>query len=164
MVMQESAPFRLWPRRPWSPLSQPRDSLLSSPVYQGMTRSLGGEAQEKGFPQVALVVKNPNAKDNRDVSSIPGSGRSLAGGHGNPLQYSCLENPTDRGAWRATVQGGPKESDMTKVLSMHCVVSCSTGSNSETPWTQGSNLPSLESPALTGGFFTTGTTWETHII
>ena len=38
-----------------------------------------------------------------DVSLIPGLGRSPGGGHGNPLQYSCLENPTDRGAWRATV-------------------------------------------------------------
>ena len=38
-----------------------------------------------------------------DASSIPGLGRSLGGGHGNPLQYSCLENPMDRGAWWATV-------------------------------------------------------------
>ena len=38
-----------------------------------------------------------------DVSSIPGLGRSPGGGHGNPLQHSCLENPTDRGAWRAIV-------------------------------------------------------------
>ena len=54
--------------------------------------------------QVALVVKNPpaNAGGIRDVGSIPGSGRSPLGGHGNPLQYSCLENPMDRGAWRAT--------------------------------------------------------------
>ena len=45
--------------------------------------------------------KNPpaNAGDVRDVGSIPGSGRSLGGGHGNPCQYSCLENPTDRGVW-----------------------------------------------------------------
>ena len=45
--------------------------------------------------QMALVVKNPaaNAGDVRDVSSIPGSGRSPGGGRGNPLQYSCLENP-----------------------------------------------------------------------
>ena len=52
-----------------------------------------------------IVVKNPpaNARDVRDVGSIPGSGRSPGGGHGNPLQYSCLENPTDRGAWWATV-------------------------------------------------------------
>ena len=40
-----------------------------------------------------------------DVGSIPGLGRSPGGGHGNPLQYSCLENPMDRGAWGATVQG-----------------------------------------------------------
>ena len=60
--------------------------------------------------QVALVVKNPpaNAGEVRDVGSIPGSGRSPGGGHGNPLQYSCLENPMDRGAWRATVPGVAK--------------------------------------------------------
>ena len=43
-----------------------------------------------------------------DWSSIPGSGRSPGGGHGNPLQYSCLENPMDRGAWQATVHGVAK--------------------------------------------------------
>ena len=50
--------------------------------------------------QVALAVKNlsANARDVRDTSLIPGSGRSPGGGHGNPLQYSCLENPMDRGA------------------------------------------------------------------
>ena len=55
--------------------------------------------------QVALVVKNlpSNAGDVRDMGSIPGLGRSPGGGNGNPLQYSCLENPMDRGAWRATV-------------------------------------------------------------
>ena len=48
--------------------------------------------------QVVLVVKNPpaNARDIRDTILIPGSGRSPGGGHGNPLQYSCLENPMDR--------------------------------------------------------------------
>ena len=53
-----------------------------------------------GFP--GKVVKNPsaNAGNLRDESSIPGSGRSPGGGHGNPFQYSCLENPTDRGAFR----------------------------------------------------------------
>ena len=52
-------------------------------------------------PQGVLLVKNPsaNAGDVRDAVSIPGSGRSPGGGHGNPLQYSCLENPMDRGAW-----------------------------------------------------------------
>ena len=60
--------------------------------------------------QLALVVKNPpaNAGDMGDTSSIPGSGRSPGGGHGNPLQCSCLENPMDRGAWRATVHGVAK--------------------------------------------------------
>ena len=51
--------------------------------------------------QVALVVKNPpvNAGEVRDAGSIPGSGISPGKGNGNPLQYSCLENPMDRGAW-----------------------------------------------------------------
>ena len=54
---------------------------------------------------VVLVVKNPpaSAEDVRDMGSIPGSGRSPEGGYGNPLQYSCLENPMDRGAGQATV-------------------------------------------------------------
>ena len=49
---------------------------------------------------VALVVKSPTASagDEREVGSIPGLGRSPGGGHGNPLQYSCLRNPMDRGA------------------------------------------------------------------
>ena len=53
------------------------------------------------------MVKNPsaNAGDVRDMGSIPGSGRSPGGGNGNPLQYSCLENPMNRGAWWATVHG-----------------------------------------------------------
>ena len=56
--------------------------------------------------QVALVVKNPpaNAQDVKHAGSTLGSGRSLGGGHGNPLQYSCLENSMDRGAWWATVR------------------------------------------------------------
>ena len=44
----------------------------------------------------------------RDLGSIPGSGRSPGGGKGSPLQYSCLENPMDRGAWRATVHGSQR--------------------------------------------------------
>ena len=57
-----------------------------------------------GF-QGGVSVKNPpaNSGDIRDKGSISGSGRSPRGGHGNPLQYSCLENPMDRGVWRATV-------------------------------------------------------------
>ena len=49
-----------------------------------------------------------NAGDARDVGLIPGLGRSPGGGHENPLQYSWLENPVDRGAWQATVNGGHK--------------------------------------------------------
>ena len=48
------------------------------------------------------MVKNLRASG-RDMGLIPGLGRSPGGGHGTPLQYSCLENPMDRGAWRATV-------------------------------------------------------------
>ena len=60
--------------------------------------------------QAALVVKNPpaNARDVRDPGSIPGLGHSLGGGHSNPLQYSSLENPIERGALRATVHGVTK--------------------------------------------------------
>ena len=52
------------------------------------------------------MVKNlpANEGDIRDAGWIPGLGRSPGGGHGNPLQYSCLKNPLDRGAWRATVR------------------------------------------------------------
>ena len=60
-----------------------------------------------GASQEALVVNNApaNAGDLTDAGSIPGSGRCPGEGNGNPLQYSCLENPMDRGAWRATVHG-----------------------------------------------------------
>ena len=60
-----------------------------------------------GASQVALVVKNQpaNAGDVRDSGLIPGLGRAPGGGHGNSLQYSCLENPMDRGAWRASPWG-----------------------------------------------------------
>ena len=56
------------------------------------------------------MIKNlpANAGDIIDAGLIPGSGRSPGGGHGNPLQYSCLENPMDRGVWRATVHRVPK--------------------------------------------------------
>ena len=54
---------------------------------------------------MALVIKNPpaSAGDIKDVGSIPGFGRSPGGGHGNPLQDSCLENPMDREIWQASV-------------------------------------------------------------
>jgi len=70
---------------------------------------------------VALVVKNPpaDAGDIRDAGSIHGSERSPGGGHGNPLQYSCLENPMDRGAWRAILHRVTKSQTQLKWLSKH---------------------------------------------
>ena len=70
-----------------------------------------------GASQVVLVVKNlpANAVDVRDVGSILGSGRYPGVGHGNPLQYPCLENPIDRGAWRFTVHGAAKTRTCLKV-------------------------------------------------
>ena len=68
---------------------------------------------------MALVVKNPpvNSGDIRDAGLIPGSGRSPGGRHDNPLQYSCLENPMDRGAWQATVHRVTKSQTQLKRLS-----------------------------------------------
>ena len=65
---------------------------------------------------VVLVVKNhpANEADMRDVGSIPRSGRSPGVGSGNPLRYSCLGNPVERGALQATAHGVIKESDMTE--------------------------------------------------
>ena len=60
-----------------------------------------------------------NAGDTGDVGLIPALGRSPGRGHGNPLQYSCLENPMNRGAWRATVQGAAKSQTRLKQLSTH---------------------------------------------
>ena len=69
------------------------------------------------------MVKNPpaNAGDVRDAGSIPGSGKSPGGGHGNPLQYSCLENSMDKGDWQATVHRVTKESGITH-LHTQCTV------------------------------------------
>ena len=67
-----------------------------------------------------MIKKLPaNAGDIRDVGSIPGSGRSPGGGHGNPLQYSCLENPMGRGAWQATAHRVAQSQTQLKGLGMH---------------------------------------------
>ena len=67
------------------------------------------------------MVKNlpANARDVRDMGSIPGSGRSLGAGHGNPLQYSCPENPMDRGASTATVHRVTNSQTQLQQLSTH---------------------------------------------
>ena len=85
--------------------------------------------------QVALVVKNPpaNAGDRRDAGSIPGSGRSPGEGNGNPLWYPCLENPMDRGAWRATVHRVTKSQTQ---LSVHVYACTHTHTHRQTRQTK----------------------------
>ena len=70
---------------------------------------------------MALAIKSPTAKagDIRDMGSIPGLERSPGGGHGSPLQYSCLENPMGRGALQATVHRVRKSWTQLRQLSMH---------------------------------------------
>ena len=67
------------------------------------------------------MVKNlpANAGDAENADSVPGLGRSLGEGNGNPLHYSYLEDPIDRGAWQITAHGGCKESDTAERLSTH---------------------------------------------
>ena len=78
---------------------------------------------DKWTSQVVLVVKNPlaNAGDLRGVGLSPGSGRSPGGGHGNTLQDSCLENPMNRGTWRALVHSVAKSRTILKRLSTHTI-------------------------------------------
>ena len=73
---------------------------------------------------MALAVKNlpTNAGDVTDVDLIPGLGRSPGGGHGHPLQYSCLENPVGRGAWQATVHRVTKGQTCLKRLSSSMIL------------------------------------------
>ena len=87
-------------------LSDIGSSSLTAVFLQEFT----GEFEGERASQVALVVKNPpaNAGDIRDMGSIPGLGRSPGGRYGNPLQYSCLENPMDKGAWWAIAHGVAK--------------------------------------------------------
>ena len=76
------------------------------------------------------MVKNPpaNVGDVTDSGSIPGSGRSSGEGHGNSLQYSCLENPMDRGAWRATVHRVTKSPTLlTWLAHVYLLIACLTG-------------------------------------
>ena len=90
-------------------------------------RSISSTFKDKSLKwasQVVLVLKNlpASAGDIRDVGLIPGSGRSPGGGNGNPLQYSCLENSMDRGAWWAPWGHSPrghKESDTTEATTTH---------------------------------------------
>ena len=91
----------------------------------------------KWASQVVLVVKNlpANARDVRDTGSISGWERSPRGGHSNPLQYSCLENPMDRGAWRSTVYGITKSQTQLKRISTHAIKSLDQNLHFKTQWT-----------------------------
>ena len=77
----------------------------SAQTQRPLPKAFGLHGDVLRASQVVLVVKNlpASAGDTGDEGSIPGWGRCPAGGNGNPLQYSCLENPTDRGAWPAMV-------------------------------------------------------------
>ena len=85
-------------------------------IYRNVDRNNGG------FPSGFYGKKKKNllanAGDSGDLGLIPGSGRYSGGGNGNPLQYSCLANPMDREAWKATVLG-VTEPDMTKHTLAH---------------------------------------------
>ena len=106
--------FMHWKRK-WQPApvflpgkSQGQWSLMGCRLgvahSQTQLKHLSSSMSVLGASQVALLVKNlpASAGEIRDVSSIPGSRRSRGGGDGNPLQYSCLENPMDRGDWQVT--------------------------------------------------------------
>ena len=95
------------PPPPMSALHAKSPCFLISPFFNN------GWAHTAGASLVPQSLKNPPAMQETacnagDGGSIPGSGRSPGEGHGNPLQYSCLENPMDRGAWWATVHGVPR--------------------------------------------------------
>ena len=88
---------------------------------ESVTIFISTQGQRFWVSQVVLVVKNPppNARDVRDTDLIPGSKRSPGGGHGNPLHYSCLENPMDKGDWQATVHRVTENRTRLKRLSTH---------------------------------------------
>ena len=88
--------------------------------------------------ELPLVVKNlpAYAREARDEGSIPGSGRSPGGGNGNPLQYSCVGNPMDRGVWGATVHGVAKSQTQ---LSTHTQVQLLQSTNSMHLYPPGAN-------------------------
>ena len=97
--------------------------------------------------QVALVVKNPpaNAGDVIDTGSVPRLGRSPGGANGNPLQYPCLENPTDRGAWQDAVHGVRKSRTQLKQLSKHAEDTGFKRTTMPSTWRSGCHYPSQPS-------------------
>ena len=102
---------------------------------------------------MVLVVKNlpDNAGNLREAGLIPESGRSPGGGHGNPFQYSCSENPMDRRVWQVTVHRVAKNQTQLKQLSLHVHIPNipleTSLALSQTAWGEGHCLPSLPSLA-----------------
>ena len=90
-----------FPLKPGKPTHWVMSSLSDGFVLDLVPLSFG--SGREGFPSESVVKKLP--ADVGDVGSVSGSGRSPGEGNGNPLQYSCLENPMDRGAWPAAVHG-----------------------------------------------------------
>ena len=118
-------PIHLWPchfllKSLW------RSFSASTPLrnWAGLIFGAGRPLHWQAFTSTPALPWGPsskesarNAGDTGDKGSIPGSGRSAAGGYGNPFRYSCLENPMGRGAWRATVHGVAKSRTWLKRLS-----------------------------------------------
>ena len=92
---------------------------VSLHVVSCLGECLSKESRERGLPWWLRGESAGNTGTAGDADSVPGPGRSLGGGLGNPLQYPCLENPVDRGAWWATVHRVAKSQTWLKRLSMH---------------------------------------------
>ena len=107
-------------RIPWTEEPSGLPSMVSQRVGHGDSW-VGKFPWRSGRLPTPVFLGFPGGSDGKesacnagDLDSIPGLGRSPGGGHGNPLQYSCLENPMDRESWRATVHGVHKETDTTE--------------------------------------------------
>ena len=100
---------------PWE-VSSYKDKAVSEKSRKSHKRMKREEYGKEGASQMVLLVKNLPSNAG-DLGSIPGSGRRPGEGNGNPLQYSCLKNPRDRGAWRAPVQRVAKSQTGLKGLS-----------------------------------------------
>ena len=96
--------MRLFVNRGSTPLFSPLSKVMFGTLFWSLMNI--NLIKKKDFPGVAVAKNSPaNPGDTGDICSIPGLGRTLGEGNGNPLEYSCLENSMDRGAWQATVHG-----------------------------------------------------------
>ena len=101
----------------WSGLPFPSLGNLPNPGIKPASPALQADSLPLSHREKpGLSIGKEFACGAGDLGSIPGSGRSPEGGNGNPLQYSCLGTPMDRGTWRVTIHGGHKESDTTERL------------------------------------------------